>query len=171
MPDKQTNPAVPSDSGTYYSWKPLSESETGSRSLDKKALSVQWVNRRQGTQTCRRYKRRRFQESEEMLLLLLLYVPSCSCSSSRLASASSSVRKSLFCLRKMAPFEYSYAMSKHLLLSRVPLPSRQHPDLTTGKTSFPKEVSVGFKSRLCGGRPLVKQSESRHCYVGICLCL
>lgn len=83
LSDWQTNPAVlcsvwlwPANicyvylpslvQGTYYSLKPLSV--TGSQSLDKKALSVEWVNRRQNTQTCRHYNLHHFQESEEMLL-------------------------------------------------------------------------------------------------------
>lgn len=60
--------------GTYYSLKPLSESERGSQWLDKAILSVQWVNRRQGTQTGRPYHLHHFQESEELLHVPFLAV-------------------------------------------------------------------------------------------------
>lgn len=120
-------------SGTYYSLKPLTE--TASQSLNKQALSVQRVNRRQSTQTWRGYNLHHFQESEEMLLR----VPLQAAVYPRPPHLSTNP---LFVEKKAAfEFEYAYAMSKHVLLSRVPLHSCQQPELKTGKTSFPKSLS------------------------------
>lgn len=164
LSDWQTNPAVlcsvwlwPANiryvylpslvQGTYYSLKPLSV--TGSQSLDKKALSVvsQQTPEHSNVQTLQPASLPRIRRD----------VAACSFSSSRLSSASSSVLKTIFAEKKAA-FEYAYAMSKHVLLSRVPLHFCQHSKLKTGKTS--QSVSVGLKSRLCGGHPCVKQSTA-----------